>query len=442
MLFNYASGIPENFIRKGGYLPGTIAKTGWKEVESFNSNSVLDPIEFGSVVKRVVNNGLQFVETIEEDDTNEKFLGIAVNDVTSQSLIDLNYGNPNVVKQYFSGSAISVMVEGYVCVPVQQGTPKVGAPVYVRIMPSLTNPSLPLGGIEALADVGNVEWKNVIFESDGFYPFKGTTNSPTETTATSQCAIIRVEISKYGMVPTITSAPNDVITTYGTLPRTIELVGGSAEYNGEEVEGRFVMNNPDYLYSAGTHNTTCTFIPNDSMFEKVTNIEISITVNKATPTVLTMPVPSGNLYYGDGLFELALVGGVANTPGTFEWDEENTRPQEDGEQAVIFYPLDTDNYNDLNNLQVNVTVVKVPLEMQEQPTTTEIQSGETLNDSAIEGGIVTDFRDEELEIDGEWAWNNPAEVVNATGSYAATFTPTNLDKYETLTVLLPVTVNV
>lgn len=440
MLFNYASGIPENFIRKGGYIPGTIAKTGWKEVESFNSNSVLDPIEFGSVVKRVVNNGTQFVETIEEDDTNQKFFGIAVNDATAQSIIDLNYGNPNVIKQYFSGSAISVMVEGYVCVPVQQGTPKAGSPVYVRVMPSLTNPSLPLGGIEALADVGNVEWKNVIFESDGFFPFKGKTTTPTETEATSQCAIIRVEVSKFGIVPTITSAPNNVTITYGTLPRTIELTGGSAEVNGEEITGKFVMNNPTYLYNAGVHETTCSFIPDDPAYEKVTNIEITLTVNKATPTVITMPTPSGNLYYGDGLFELALVGGVANTPGTFEWDEENTRPQEDGEQAVIFYPLDTDNYNDLNNLAVNVTVVKVPLAMQEQPTVTPLYAGDTLNDSAIEGGIVTDFRDIELEVDGEWAWNNPEEVINATGSYAATFTPTNEDKYETLTVLLPVTI--
>lgn len=441
MLFNYASGIPENFIRKGGYLPGTIAKTGWKEVESFNSNSVLDPIEFGSVVKRVVNNGTQYVETIEEDDTNQKFLGIAVNDLTSQSLIDLNYGNPNIIKQYFSGSAISVMVEGYVCVPVQQGTPKVGQPVYVRVMPSLTNPSLPLGGIEALADVGNVEWKNVIFESDAFYPFVGKTNSPTETTATSQCAIIRVEISKYGIVPNITSAPNDVTITYGTLPKNIELVGGSAEYNGEEVSGKFVMNNPDYLYSAGTHNTTCTFIPDDSSFERVTNVEISIMVNKATPTVITMPTTSGDLYYGDGLFELALVGGVANTEGSFEWVEENTRPQESGNQEVMFYPLDTDNYNDLNNLQVNVNVIKVPLEMYEQPNVTSVNAGQTLNDSAIEGGIVTDFRDVELEVDGEWSWNNPNEVITSTGSYAATFTPTNVDKYETLTVLLPVAIN-
>lgn len=441
MLFNYASGIPENFIRKGGYLPGTIAKTGWKEVEAFNSNSVLDPIEFGSVVKRVVNNGTQYVETIEEDDTNQKFFGIAVNDLTSQSLIDLNYGNPNVIKQYFSGSAISVMVEGYVCVPVQQGIPEVGQPVYVRVMPSLTNPSLPLGGIEALADVGNVEWKNVVFESDAFYPFVGKTNSPTETTPTSQCAIIRVEISKYGIVPTITSAPNDVTITYGTLPSTIELVGGSAEYNGEEVSGKFVMNNPHYMYSAGSYNTTCSFIPDDPAFERVTNIEIGITVNKATPTVITLPTPSGNLYYGDGLFELALVGGVANTKGAFEWVEENTRPQESGNQEVIFYPLDTDNYNDLNNLQVNVNVIKVPLSMQEQPTTTESYANDTLSDVAIEGGVVTDFRDIELEVDGEWAWNNPNEVITSTGSYAATFTPTNGDKYETLTVLLPVVVN-
>lgn len=440
MLFDYESGVPEIYIREGGYLPGTIAKTGWKECESMNSASPNDRIEFGAAVKRNLGEVVPFVSYIDSEDTAQDFYGIAVKDVQSQSQVQFDLSNPKFIANYFSGTGISVMTGGYVVVPIQQGIPVVGQPVYMRIAPSVTNPSLPIGGLEALGDVGNVALKGVTFASDGFYPFNSTNSSTTENGVTGQCATIYIDKQPYGLEVTITQAPNDVTITYGTLPSSVTLTGGSASYGGEAVEGTFVMNNPYYLYPVGTYDTTCTFIPNDPQYEKVTNVEIGITVNKATPTIEVAPVTTENLYYGDALSELTLVGGSASVKGSFAWSEPNTRPQANGNQEVTFTPEDTDDYNVVTGINVMVNIVKVPLQIISKPTASSIASGSQLSTSVLSGGTVADFRDAEADVEGSWAWTNGATQVDATGSFEAKFTPTNADKYETITTMVEVTI--
>lgn len=440
MLFDYESGVPEIYIREGGYLPGTIAKTGCKECESMNSASPNDRIEFGAAVKRNVDEVVPFVSYIDSEDTAQDFYGIAVKDVQSQSQVQFDLSNPKFIANYFSGTGISVMTGGYVVVPIQQGIPVVGEPVYMRIAPSVTNPSLPIGGLEALGDVGNVALKGVRFESQGYFPFKSTNAETTANGTTGMCATIYIDKQPYGLEVTITQAPNDVTITYGTLPSSITLTGGSASYGGEAVEGTFVMNNPYYLYPAGTYDTTCTFIPDDPQYEKVTNVEIGITVNKATPTIEVAPVTTENLYYGDVLSELALVGGSASVKGSFAWSEPNTSPQANGNQEVTFTPEDTDDYNVVTGINVMVNVVKVPLQIISKPTASSIASGSQLSTSVLSGGTVADFRDAEVDVDGSWAWSNGNTVVNANGMYQATFTPTNASKYETITTMVEVTI--
>lgn len=440
MLFDYESGIPEIFMRKGGYLPGNIAKSGWKRVEPMNSASPDTKIEFGSAVKRNIEEVAPFVSVIEEDDNPSDFYGIAVNDVVSQNQVNFDLSNPKYIANYFSGAGISVLTEGYIVVPIQQGTPIVGEPVYIRVAPSTTNPALPIGGIEALADVGNVALKGVRFESKGYFPFKSTNAGTTANGVTGMCATIYIEKEPYGLEVTITQAPNDVTITYGTLPSSVTLTGGSASYGGEAVEGTFVMNNPYYLYPVGTYDTTCTFIPDDPQYEKVTNVEIGITVNKATPTIEVAPVTTENLYYGDALSELTLVGGSASVKGSFAWSKPNTRPQANGNQEVTFTPEDTNDYNVVTGINVMVNIVKVPLQIISKPTASSIASGSQLSTSVLSGGTVADFRDAEADVDGSWAWTNGTTQVDATGSFEATFTPTNNDKYETITTMVQVEV--
>lgn len=441
MLFNYNSGIKETFNRKGAYLPGQITKSGWKMVDAINSRNSDDAIEFGTVLKRLIDNDtkIPYVTNIVEDDAYTTFYGIAVRDVISQHTTNLASPNANFIKSYYKGETISVIREGYVCVPVQNGTPIPGDQVYVRVKPSLDNPNLPIGGIEAIAALGTVAWKGVTFESGAYFPVKGTNTQPNQTTETSQCATIFINKDAYFYVPSITSAPTANQIVYGTKMNEVVLNGGSAEFEGEEVPGKFVMNNPMFTPPAGTNTFTASFIPNDlEAYEEVSDIEVVLTVSKANPVILKAPTAANNLYYGTQLFNVALVGGEANTPGVFSWEEENTVPDDSGNQKVVFYPYDTDDFNDLNNIDVYVTVVKNPLLINENPVASSVARGSLLSTSNISGGEVVNKNDKELVVPGTWSWNDGSQVVNSRKTYKATFTPENLDKYETISVSLVV----
>ena len=356
MLFDYESGIPELFKRKGGYIPGQIAKTGWKRVEPVNSSSPAEAIEFGQVVKRVPGFA-PIVTAIDEDDDPARFFGIAVKDVTSEAVANLNLNNPRYIKQYFSGTAISVMTEGYICVPVQNGNPVVGDPVYVRITPSETNTDLPIGGIET-AGVGCVKWKGARFESDAFYPFKGTNNGTSINGVTSKCAIISLVEERYGLIPTIVSAPNNPTAVYGTKNEDITLTGGSASYEGETITGTFKLNNPSTILDAGNNLTTCTFYPDDPAYEQVTNVAITVIITKGTLTVDTLPTAS-SVTVGETLAQSTLSSGVVKygdttVAGTWAWTDDTTVVSASGSFEATFTP--TTGAGNYNTLTANVSV--------------------------------------------------------------------------------------
>lgn len=195
MLFNYTSGLSEVFNRTGSYVPGQIAKSGWKLAPALNTLSSSPAIEFGQVVKRVVDaNGLPYASAIESGDTADVIYGIAVRDVTSQSTLDLGV-TPQYIYSYHPGQAITVLREGYICVPVQNGTPAVGGKVYVRVAANADNANLPIGGIETTLVAGEtVELPGATFESGAYFPFNGTSVTPTESIATSQCATIFITL--------------------------------------------------------------------------------------------------------------------------------------------------------------------------------------------------------------------------------------------------------
>lgn len=192
MLFNYNSGLNEAFIRTGSYVPGQEAKTGWKLAPALNTLTTNPAIEFGQVVKRAVDgNGLPYATSIASGDTADDFYGIAYRDIVSQSQVAYGPYSTSYIYTYTAGQPVSVMRSGYICVPVQNGTPAVGGTVYMRVSASSSNANLPIGGIEATAEgATTVAIPNATFESGPFFPFNGTSTAPTASVPTSQCAII------------------------------------------------------------------------------------------------------------------------------------------------------------------------------------------------------------------------------------------------------------
>lgn len=193
-LFNYGAGIGSVFAgskaagKTGGYLPGMPTKSFPNIIETLNSSTTNDAIEFGSVVVRDVVNGLPIARGVKTTDTAVKMFGIALNDVKSATTIF-----DNIVYAYHLGDQISVLRRGQVCVPVQAGTPAIGGQVYVRIAASATNTGLVIGGIETTSvDNENVAVPGWHFESAGYYPTDASASGSSASAVTGLCATIKI----------------------------------------------------------------------------------------------------------------------------------------------------------------------------------------------------------------------------------------------------------
>lgn len=80
----------------------------------------------------------------------------------------------------------------------------------------------------------------------------------------------------------------------------------------------------------------------------------TLTVNKATPVITTMPA-AGNIYKGALLSESALTGGVASTTGLFAWKNGSHLPIQSGSYDITFTATDV-NYNQIEDA-VSLTII-------------------------------------------------------------------------------------
>jgi hypothetical protein len=87
---------------------------------------------------------------------------------------------------------------------------------------------------------------------------------------------------------------------------------------------------------------------------------VSVTVNKANPSVTVWPMASA-ITYGQTLASSTLSGGTVTPPGTFAFTSPSTTPSAGtAPQSVTYTPTDTADYNIVAGT-VNVTVNKAPL---------------------------------------------------------------------------------
>lgn len=82
--------------------------------------------------------------------TADQFVGVASREIKSS----LNYLDQNV-GSYAPGEAVGVFQRGCINVKCQNGTAKLGAPVYVRVTANVSIPTAEVGGFEAAADGAN-----------------------------------------------------------------------------------------------------------------------------------------------------------------------------------------------------------------------------------------------------------------------------------------------
>jgi surface protein len=159
------------------------------------------------------------------------------------------------------------------------------------------------------------------------------TDSANYSTVTSQITITVDKINPIVAFPT-------AVITYGQALIDAIFSGQSAT-----VAGIFSFLDPSAILGAGTTSLAALFTPTDGANYSTVSGNISIQVNKATPTIVTNPV-AGQITAIDALSNASLSGGVASVAGTFAFTSPTSVPGAGTTQvSVTFTPTDATNYN-------------------------------------------------------------------------------------------------
>ena len=273
-------------------------------------------------------------------------------------------------------------------------------------------------------------------------PSESVTFTPTDTTDynTASGSVI-VTVSK--ATPTIATEPTASAITYGQALSSSTLTGGAATFGGNPVVGSFAFTTPATTPGAGTPSESVTFTPTDTTDYNTASGSVSVTVNKATPTIATEPTASA-ITYGQALSLSTLTGGAATfggnpVAGGFAFTTPATTPGAGTpSESVTFTPTDTADYNTASG-SVIVTVNKATPTIATEPTASAISYGQALSLSTLTGGAATFGGN---PVVGSFAFTTPATTPGAgTPSESVTFTPTDTTDYNTASGSVSVTVN-
>jgi N-acetylneuraminic acid mutarotase len=228
--------------------------------------------------------------------------------------------------------------------------------------------------------------------------------------------------------PSVTTWPTASSITYGQTLASSTLSGGAST-----PAGSFAFTTPTTAPGAGTASQSVTFTPTDAADYSTLTGTVSVTVNKATPSVTTWPTAS-SITYGQTLASSTLSGGASTPAGSFAFTTPITAPGAGtASQSVTFTPTDTTDYSTLTGT-ASVTVNKAMPSVTTWPTASSITYGQTLASSTLSGGASTPA--------GSFAFTTPTTAPGAgTASQSVTFTPTDATDYSTLTGTASVTVN-
>jgi hypothetical protein len=191
---------------------------------------------------------------------------------------------------------------------------------------------------------------------------------------------------------------------------------------------------------------TATNVANSGVVTAVFPATLANTV-KETP-VVNAEVGATAVNVGKTLADSTLSGTFKNASdaevaGTLVWDNNATLVNATGNFGWTFTPTDAEKYNVVTGT-VSVTGIVTENTVKETPVAnvevgaTAVNVGKTLADSTLSGTFKNASN---AEVAGTLAWDNNTTVVNATGNFGWTFTPTDMDTYNVVTGNVSVTVN-
>ena len=190
--------------------------------------------------------------------------------------------------------------------------------------------------------------------------------------------------------PSVTTWPTASSIIYGQTLASSTLSGGVAS-----VDGSFSWTTSSTAPSAGTSSQSVTFTPSDTTDYNTVAGTVSVTTNKATPTISSWPTAS-SITYGQTLASSTLSGGSGSVSGSFAWTTSSMAPSAGtSSQSVTFTPSDTTDYTTVTGT-VSVTTVQATPTFTTWPTASSIIYGQTLASSTLSGGSAS--------VAGSFAW--------------------------------------
>jgi C1A family cysteine protease len=250
--------------------------------------------------------------------------------------------------------------------------------------------------------------------------------TPTDTTDYNNAtATITLTVNK--ATPTVSAWPAASTITYGQTLASSTLTGGSASVNGT-----FTWTTPSTSPGTGSQSESVTFTPADGTDNNQVAGSVSVTVNKATPTI-TWSTPAA-ITYGTALSS-AQLNATASVGGTFSYTPSAGTVPAAGQQTLTanFTPTDTTDYNNAT-ANVTLTVNKATPSVSAWPTASAITYGQTLASSTLTGGSAS--------VNGTFAWTTPSTSPGAGNqSEGVTFTPADSTDNNQVTGSVSVTVN-
>jgi len=318
-------------------------------------------------------------------------------------------------------------VTGTVSVTVAQATP------VINILPTASgitfgqalSSSTLSGGTGSVS--GSFAWTTPSTTPSAGTASYSVTFTPSDATDyTTTTGSVSVTVSK--ATPTITSSPTATSITYGQTLSSSTLSGGSGS-----VSGSFAWTTPTTAPATGTSSQSITFTPSDATDYNTATGTVSVTVNKATPTITSSPTAT-SITYGQTLASSTLSGGTGSVSGSFAFTTPTTAPGAGtASQSITFTPSDTTDYTTATGT-VSVTVNKATPTITSSPTASSITYGQTLSSSTLSGGTGS--------VSGSFAFTTPTTAPGAgTASQGITFTPSDTTDYTTATGTVSVTVN-
>ena len=227
---------------------------------------------------------------------------------------------------------------------------------------------------------------------------------------------VAVSVAKAAPILTAPAVSTAVYSPKAVLENDFTLTGGSARHivGGVEtdVEGSFSWQNGKAVPTVDNTGYIAVFTPDDSTNYDSAAITVTVRIEKATPTVSTIPA-AAELTYGQCLSESSLSGGVAGIPGTFAWTDGSIKPgvsdSNSSEYGVTFTPSDETNYNTAS-CKVRVTVNKA----ENAPN----MPGSTMSTA----NSITKVGDVSLSDYMDWAWQDGDKEKELVAGTAVTAT--------------------